>query len=203
MFGRLPWFALLRRMRAFFFLVFLDMNDEPSGLAVSPPPGRSAQTFQSDRPAAQSTACGCNNPTMSNEFDDVFEDLSRDQRVVNDADAERYEAWERWLDELTVALQPVADAATAHGHQAAVTRLPNRIVEFEIRFKEHPFAPASCSFAGIFPPGGEIAVYVDSNGPGKFDDPRDPLRRPLNRFSMDDARNYVTGMIRSASKLLP
>jgi hypothetical protein len=140
---------------------------------------------------------------MSNEIDDVFEDPSRDERGVNDPDAERYEVWERWLDELTIALQPVADAAMAHGHQAAVTRLPNRIVEFEIRFKEHPFAPASCSFAGIFPPGGEIAVYVDSNGPGKFDDPRDPLRRPLNRFSMDDARNYVTGMIRSASKLLP
>jgi hypothetical protein len=26
MFGRLPWFALLRRMRAFFFLVFFDIG---------------------------------------------------------------------------------------------------------------------------------------------------------------------------------
>jgi hypothetical protein len=201
MFGRLPWFALLRRMRAFFFFVFLDMNGKPSGLVVSAPPGRSARTFQ-DRAAARSTACECNNPTMSNEFDDLFEEHAEAQRA-RDADAERYEAWERWLDELTLALQPVADAAMAHGHQAAVTRLPNRIVEFEIRFKEHPTAPASCSFAGIFPPGGDIAVYVDSNGPGKLDDPRDPMRRPLNRFSMDDARNYVTSMIRSASKLLP
>jgi hypothetical protein len=30
MFGRLPWFALLRRMRAFFFLVFFDMGDHPT-----------------------------------------------------------------------------------------------------------------------------------------------------------------------------
>ena len=201
MFGRLPWFALLRRMRAFFFLVFFDMNGKPSGQGVSPLVGRSAQTLQ-DRAAAQSTAGECNNPTMSNDFDDVFEDHARNQRE-KDADAARYEAWERWIDELTVVLQPVADAAAAHGHQAAVTRLPNRIVEFEIRFKEHPMAPASCSFSGIFPPGGETAVYVDSNGPGKFDDPRDPIRRPLTRFSMDDACNYVASMIRSASKLLP
>ena len=146
----------------------------------------------------------CNNPTMSNEFDDVFGDHAREmQRAANDQDAERRQAWERWLDDLAVALQPVADAAIAHGHQAAVTRLPNRTVEFEIRFKEHPDAPASCSFSPIFPRGGETTVYVDSNGPGRWDDPRDPMRRPLTRFSMDDARNYVTGMIRSASKLLP
>ncbi len=31
MFGRLPWFALLRRMRAFFFLVFFDIRVQPSG----------------------------------------------------------------------------------------------------------------------------------------------------------------------------
>src|SRR5207253_9414400 len=30
MFGRLPWFAFERRMRAFFFLVFLDMEDQPT-----------------------------------------------------------------------------------------------------------------------------------------------------------------------------
>jgi hypothetical protein len=141
---------------------------------------------------------------MSNHFDDVFHDHAREmQRPGDDPDAERRQAWERWLDELTVALQPVADAAIAHGHQATVSRLPNRTVEFEIRFKEHPTAPASCSFSPIFPRGGETTVYVDSNGPGKWDDPRDPMRRPLTRFSMDDARNYVTGMIRSASKLLP
>jgi hypothetical protein len=29
MFGRLPWFALERRMRAFFFLVFFDMGSHP------------------------------------------------------------------------------------------------------------------------------------------------------------------------------
>ena len=78
-----------------------------------------------------------------------------------------------------------------------------RTVEFEIRFDEHPDAPASCSFRRIFPRGGETAVYVDSNGPGKFDDPAIRCGRPLSRFSMDDACNYVTSMIRSASKLLP
>jgi hypothetical protein len=141
---------------------------------------------------------------MSNHFDDVFHDHAREmQRAADDPHAERRQEWERWLDQLTVALQPVADAAIAHGHQATVTRLPNRTVEFEIRFKEHPTAPASCSFSPIFPHGGETTVYVDSNGPGKWDDPRDPVRKPLTRFSMDDARNYVTGMIRSASKLLP
>ena len=34
MLGRLPWLAFERRMRAFFFLVFFDMVDEVSGLAV-------------------------------------------------------------------------------------------------------------------------------------------------------------------------
>jgi hypothetical protein len=201
MFGRLPWFALLRRMRAFFFFVFFDMACDPSGRAVSPLLARSAQTFHTDAPRNW-RPWSATIQSMSNQFDDLFEEHAREQRA-RDADAERYEAWEQWLAELTVALQPVADAAIAHGHQAAVTRLPNRIVEFEIRFKEHPMAPASCSFAGIFPPGGEIAVYVDSNGPGKLDDPRDPMRRPLSRFSMDDACNYVASMIRSASKLLP
>jgi hypothetical protein len=102
-----------------------------------------------------------------------------------------------------MALQPVVDAAISHGHQATVTRPTDRTVEFEIRFKEHPMAPASCSFSPIFSRGGETAVYIDSNGPGKFDDPRDPMRKPLSRFTMDDARNYVTAVIRSASKLLP
>ena len=78
-----------------------------------------------------------------------------------------------------------------------------RTVEFEIRFQEHPDAPASCSFSPIFREGGETAVYVDSNGPGKWDDPRDPMRKPLARFSMEDATNYVAAVIRSASKLLP
>jgi hypothetical protein len=139
---------------------------------------------------------------MTSEFDGLFDDHARQAQPAADPDAERKLAWEQWLDQLTAALQPVADAAIAHGHQAAVTR-QNRTVEFEIRFAEHPDAPASCSFSPIFPSGGETAVYVDSNGPGKFDDPRDPMRRPLTRFSMDDARNYVTSMIRSASKLLP
>ena len=145
---------------------------------------------------------------MTNEFDDLFADHAREmssdehkQRSVYDADAERHEAWERFLDELVVALQPVADAAIEHGHHAAVTR-SKRTVEFEIRFKEQPNAPSSCSFSPIFPRGGETTVYVDSNGPGKWDDPRDPMRKPLTRFSMDDARNYVTAVIRSASKLL-
>jgi hypothetical protein len=144
----------------------------------------------------------CNNPTMTSEFDGLFDDHTRQAQPAGDPDAERKLAWEQWLDQLTVALQPVADAAIAHGHQAAVTR-QNRTVEFEIRFADHPDAPASCSFSPIFPSGAETAVYIDSNGPGKFDDPRDPMRRPLTRFSMDDARNYVTSMIRSASKLLP
>jgi hypothetical protein len=30
MFGRLPWLAFERRMRAFFFLVFLDMGFHPT-----------------------------------------------------------------------------------------------------------------------------------------------------------------------------
>jgi hypothetical protein len=147
---------------------------------------------------------------MSNEFDDLFDDHAREmtkddrmERVVDNADEERRQAWDRWLDELIVALQPVADAAVTHGHQAGVRRLANRTVEFEIRFKEHPDAPASCSFSPIFPDGTDTVVYVDSNGPGRWDDPRDPIRRPLARFSLDDARNYVTSMIRSASKLLP
>ena len=144
----------------------------------------------------------CNNPTMTSEFDGLFDDHARQAQPASDPDAERKRAWEQWLDQLTVALQPVADAAIAHGHQAAVTR-QNRTVEFEIRFADHPDAPASCSFSPIFPSGAETAVYVDSNGPGKFDDPRDPMRKPLTRFSMDDARNYVTSVIRSASKLLP
>ena len=146
---------------------------------------------------------------MSNEFDDLFADHAREmssedhkQRLQHDPDAERHEAWERFLDELIAALQPVADAAIGHGHHAAVTR-SKRTVEFEIRFKEHPDAPASCSFSPIFPRGGETTVYVDSNGPGKWDDPRDPMRKPLARFSMGDATNYVTAVIRSASKLLP
>jgi hypothetical protein len=33
MLGRLPWFALERRMRAFFFFVFFDMGHEVSGAA--------------------------------------------------------------------------------------------------------------------------------------------------------------------------
>jgi hypothetical protein len=147
---------------------------------------------------------------MSNEFDDLFADHSREmtsesrgERAVDDAEAAREQAWEQWLDELIAALQPVADAAVFHGHQAGVTRVAARTVEFEIRFKEHPDLPASCSFSPIFPRDAETAVYVDSNGPGKWDDPRDPMRKPLSRFSMDDARNYVTAVIRSASKLLP
>ena len=140
---------------------------------------------------------------MTSEFDGVFEDHARQAQPAADPDAERKMAWEQWLDQLTVALQPVADAAIAHGHQAAVTRLPNRTVEFEIRFAEHPMRPPAARSRRIFPRGAETAVYVDSNGPGKFDDPRDPMRRPLSRFSMDDACNYVTSMIRSASKLLP
>ena len=146
---------------------------------------------------------------MSNEFDDLFADHAREmgsdernQRTVDDAESERQLAWERFLDELIAALQPVADAAIAHGHQAGVTRV-KRTVEFEIRFQEHPDAPASCSFSPIFREGGETAVYVDSNGPGKWDDPRDPMRKPLARFSMEDATNYVAAVIRSASKLLP
>src|SRR4029453_440032 len=125
------------------------------------------------------TPPGCNNPTMSNEFDDLFQDHAREmgsdqhgQRAVADADAQRHLVWERFLDELTLALQPVADAAIAHGHQAGVTRV-KRTVEFEIRFQEHPDAPASCSFSPIFSRDGETTVYVDSNGPGRFDDPRD------------------------------
>src|SRR4051812_49432697 len=141
-------------------------------------------------------------PAMSTEFDDLFEDHAREAHHASDPDAERKLAWEQWLDELMAALQPVADAAIAHGHQAGVSK-QNRTVEFEIRFAEHPDAPASCSFSPIFPHGGDTAVYVDSNGPEKFDAPRDPMRKPLARFSMDDARNYVTAMIRSASKLLP
>src|SRR5262245_33009305 len=148
---------------------------------------------------------------MSNEFDDVFQDHAREmesddrrERVVDDAEAARRQAWERWLDDLTIALQPVADAAISHGHKATVTRPSDRTVEFEIRFKEHPTAPASCSFSPIFPrDGGETKVYVDSNGPGRWDDPRDPVRKPLSLFTLDDARNYVTSVIRSASKLLP
>lgn len=146
---------------------------------------------------------------MSSDFDDLFADHARamgaddrQERAVDDADADRHLAWEQFLDELMTALQPVADAAIAHGHQAGVTRV-KRTVEFEIRFQEHPDAPASCSFSPIFPRGGETTVYVDSNGPGRFDDPRDPMRRPLARFSMDDATNYVVAVIRSASKLLP
>jgi hypothetical protein len=146
---------------------------------------------------------------MSNEFDDLFGEHAREmgsddrrERAVDDEEAARRLAWEQWLDELIGALQPVADAANAHGHQAAVTRV-KRTVEFEIRFKEHPDWPASCSFSPIFPRGSETAVYVDSNGPGKFDDPRDPMRKPLARFSMEDATNYVAAVIRSASKLLP
>jgi hypothetical protein len=34
MLGRLPWLAFERRMRAFFFLVFFDMGDEPSGVPM-------------------------------------------------------------------------------------------------------------------------------------------------------------------------
>ena len=140
---------------------------------------------------------------MPSEFDGLFQDHAREMQRSEDPDAERKLAWERWLDELEAALQPVADAAVSHGHHAVVKRSSNRTVEFEIRFAEHPDAPASCSFSPIFPRGGETTVYVDSNGPGKWDDPRDPMRKPLARFSMDDARNYVTSMIRSASKLLP
>jgi hypothetical protein len=146
---------------------------------------------------------------MSNQFDDLFADHAREmgsaqhgQGAADDPDAERHLVWERFLDDLIVALQPVADAAIAHGHQAGVSRV-KRTVEFEIRFREHPDAPASCSFSPIFSRGGETAVYVDSNGPGKWDDPRDPLRRPLARFTMADATNYVAAVIRSASKLLP
>src|SRR3954469_20187818 len=103
---------------------------------------------------------------MTSEFDDLFEDHAHQAQPADDPDAERKLAWEQWLDELTVALQPVTEAAIAPGHQAAVTR-QNRTVEFEIRFAEHPDAPVSCSFSPIFPQGAETAVYVDSNGPGK------------------------------------
>ena len=120
-------------------------------------------------------------PTMSSEFDDLFTEV-RDAQNAADPDAERKLAWEQWLDELIVAIQPVADAAVSHGHQAVVTR-QNRTVEFVIHFSSHPGWPASCSFSPIFPRGGETAVYVDSNGPGKLDDPRDPMRKPLTRFS--------------------
>src|SRR5262245_13773219 len=42
MFGRLPWLAFDRRRRAFFFLVFLDMRDQPTGSpSRSPRCGRS------------------------------------------------------------------------------------------------------------------------------------------------------------------
>ena len=139
---------------------------------------------------------------MENEFDGLFQDHARQVQPAADHDEQRKLAWEQWLDQLTTALQPVADAAVAHGHQAAVSR-QNRTVEFEIRFADHPTLPVNCSFSPIFSRGTETAVYVDSNGPGKFDDPRDPVRKPLSRFSMDDACNYVTNMIRSASKLLP
>ena len=150
----------------------------------------------------------CDNRGMANEFDDLFADHVRDvranaEREVDDAVDERRVEFARWLDELTVTLQPVADAAVANGHRASLSRDADRNVEFEIRFKEHPDLPVSCSFVAIYPPGGSVVVYVDSDGPGKFDDPRDPMRRPLDRFTMDTAQKYVTDMIRSASKLLP
>src|SRR5437773_7459655 len=37
MLGRLPWLALLRRVRAFFFLVFFDMNYQPTLYEVPAP----------------------------------------------------------------------------------------------------------------------------------------------------------------------
>jgi hypothetical protein len=145
---------------------------------------------------------------MGNEFDDVFADHARAvsanaEREADEADDERRTRFGRWLDELTAALQPVADAALANGHEARITRDADRNVDFEIRFKEHPELPVNCSFVAIYPPSGELVVYVDSDGPGKFDDPRDPMRRPLDQFTMATAQRYVTDMIRSASKLLP
>jgi hypothetical protein len=137
---------------------------------------------------------------MANEFDDLF--AARPRQVDEAADGRRV-MFARWLDQLTVALQPIADAAVANGHRASLTREADRNVLFEIRFKEHPNLPVSCSFVAIYPPGGDVLVYVDSDGPGRFDDPRDPMRRPIDRFTMDTAQQYVTDMIRSAVKLLP
>lgn len=148
----------------------------------------------------RSAEAKCDNRGMDNEFDDLFAD--RPGEVDEAADGRRVQ-FARWLDQLTVTLQPIADAAVANGHRARLTRDADRNVEFEVRFKEHPDLPVSCSFVAIYPPGGDVLVYVDSDGPGKFDDPRDPMRRPLDQFTMDTAQQYVTDMIRSASKLLP
>lgn len=43
MLGRLPWLALERRIRAFFFLVFFDMNSQASGAADGFPHPRRAR----------------------------------------------------------------------------------------------------------------------------------------------------------------
>jgi hypothetical protein len=158
--------------------------------------------------AALSRVGKCDNREMGNEFDDLFADHARQAgasaaRDVDEAVDQRRVEFGRWLDQLTVTLQPIADAAVANGHRASLTRDNDRNVEFEISFKEHPDLPVSCSFVAIYPPGGQVVVFVDSDGPGKLDDPRDPVRRPLDGFTMDTAQRYVTDMIRSASKLLP
>ena len=95
------------------------------------------------RNGCRTASAACDNRGMSRDFDAVFQEHTREMqsdaardRADDDVDDERRAAWKRYVDALTVALQPVADAATAHGHQATVSVLPNQSVEFEIRFCE-------------------------------------------------------------------
>ena len=67
MFGRLPWFALLRRMRAFFFLVFFDMRYHPTRVrtpsyqAVRPGDGRRRPVLiRSARPVTTASTASTN-----------------------------------------------------------------------------------------------------------------------------------------------
>jgi hypothetical protein len=146
---------------------------------------------------------------MTSEYDKLFagradqaEEYERRRRAQEAAEDERRAVWQQIGGQLTSALQPIADAASAHGHAASVTRDERGEVVFELVFRGHPDEPVRCSFFCSYPPDRDALLYIDFNGPGRWDDPLDPVRQPLGSFTVESGCERVTDLIRSASKLL-
>jgi hypothetical protein len=146
---------------------------------------------------------------MTSEYDQLFagrtdqsEEYARRRREQDAAEAERRAAWQQIGDQLIAALQPIADSAIGHGHAASVTRGERDGVVFDLVFDGHDDEPVRCMFYCSYPPDRDALLYIDFDGPGRWDDPLDPVRQPLKTFTVESGCERVTDLIRSASKLL-
>ncbi len=147
---------------------------------------------------------------MTSQYDNLFSEQSSEtdeytrRRQAEDAMvAERKAVWQQVGGELAVALQPIADSANAHGHQATIVRDERGRVVFEVRLKDHPDEPVRCTFFCSYPPNSDALLYIDFDGPGRWDDALDPVRQKLSSFTVESGCGHVTELIRRASKLLP